>query len=115
MSSAGESENDQSMVRKTLPLRGGLARSAGIPEANIKPGDFETEEKRGRVKKPVKNLAAEGAILDNMSLKYSAERGKKAFFNNRKMNIEKVNEKLGYFGGGILDQPKDEDVTLEGG
>jgi hypothetical protein len=31
------------------------------------------------------------------------------------MNIEKVNEKLGYFGGGILDQPKDEEVVLEGG
>lgn len=30
------------------------------------------------------------------------------------MNIEKVNEQLGFFGGGILDQPDPKDVTLEG-
>jgi hypothetical protein len=55
------------------------------------------------VKKAEKNLAAEGAKKDNMGLKYSAERGKKQFFSKRRMGIEKVNERLGYFGGGILD------------
>lgn len=28
------------------------------------------------------------------------------------MNIEKVNEKLGYFGGGILDQEEAKEVVL---
>lgn len=31
------------------------------------------------------------------------------------MNIEKVNEKLGYFGGGILDPHEEEEVVLHGG
>ena len=31
------------------------------------------------------------------------------------MNIEKVNEKLGYFGGGILDQEEAKEVVLVGG
>jgi hypothetical protein len=115
-SSAGESESESLNARRgVVGPRGVLSRSAGIPETSVKAGDFETEEKRGRVKKSEKNLAAEGAKLDNMGLKYSADRGKKQFFNKRRMNIEKVNEKLGYFGGGILDQPKEEEVVLEGG
>ena len=51
----------------------------------------------------MKNLAAEGAKLDNLALRYSGEKGKKHFFQKRRVNIEKVNEKLGYFGGGIMD------------
>jgi hypothetical protein len=89
-----------------------LARSAGIPETSVKPGDFETEEKRQRIKKADKNLAAEGAKLDNLGLRYSGEKGTKQFYNKRRLNIEKTNEKLGYFGGGILDNPTEEDVTL---
>lgn len=65
-----------------------------------------------RIKKPDQNLAAEGAKLDNMSLKYSSEKGDKNFYQKRRVNIEKVNESLGFFGGGILDQPEAVDVTL---
>ena len=65
------------------------------------------------MKKSEKNLAAEGAKLDNLALRYSGEKGKKQFYNKRRVNIEKVNEKLGYFGGGILDPQEGEQVTLE--
>ena len=38
-SSAGESETDQSVAGKKV-LRGGISRSAGIPEMSVKAGDF---------------------------------------------------------------------------
>jgi len=60
-------------------------------------------------------LAAEGAKLDNLALKYSGDKGKNQFFNKRRVNIEKVNEKLGYFGGGIMDSDEGKEVTLHGG
>ena len=60
------------------------------------------------MKKSEKKLAAEGAKLDNLALRYSGEKGKKQFYNKRRVNIEKVNEKLGYFGGGILDPQEGE-------
>lgn len=65
------------------------------------------------MKKPEKNLAAEGAKLDNLALRYSGEKGNKQFFHKRRVNIEKVNENLGYFGGGIMDNDEGEVVTLE--
>lgn len=46
-------------------------------------------------------------------MKYSSEKGDKTFLQKRRVNIEKVNEKLGFFGGGILEQPENKEVVLE--
>jgi hypothetical protein len=88
--------------RPTLPVIRNAARSAGIDGA-AKAGDFEGVEKQTRIKKPERNPAAEGAKLDNLNLKYSSEKGNKQFFHRRRVDIQKVNEKLGFFGGGILE------------
>ena len=47
------------------------------------------------MKKSALNPAAEGAKLDRKGVKYSSEKGNKNFFEKRKQNIERVNERLG--------------------
>ena len=54
-------------------------KTPNVNDRNAKPGDFEGAEKQTRVKKPDLNLAAEGAKLDNLAMKYSSERGDKNF------------------------------------
>jgi hypothetical protein len=46
------------------------------------------------------NPAADGAKLDRKGIKYSGERGVKSFFNKRRENIERVNNKMGYMSSG---------------
>lgn len=47
-------------------------------------------------------------------MKYSSDKGDKTFFHKRKVNIEKVNEQLGFFGGGsIVEPPESREVVLE--
>lgn len=92
--------------RPSLPKNNrNLARSAAVDDRTGNLGSVDKIEKQTRIKKPDKNLAAEGAKLDNLAFKYSGDKGNTHFFHKRKVNIEKVNEKLGFFGGGILDQP----------
>lgn len=98
---------------KTLPINRNLVKTPNVNDRNAKPGDFEGVEKQTRIKKPDHNLAAEGAKLDNLAMKYSSERGDKTFLQKRRVNIEKVNEKLGFFGGGILEAPENQEVVLE--
>ena len=59
------------------------------------------------------NPAAEGARLDRKGVKFSGEKGNKNFFDRRKQNIERVNERLGYGRGGFNSEESEDEENGE--